>query len=230
MRFITNVSIQKKLVRVIMLTSGIALALACVLFAIYNFTMFRIGEVRELTSLAEIVGNNSSAALIFDDLQTGKDVLKSLQMDDRIEAAAVYDNKGKIFVSFNQNSSNPNVFLSEPDPSVDSFTLQKLNISLPIQLNGETIGTIRIISRQKSLIKLVGENGLIVFLVLIISSIVAYLVSKKLESMISSPILHLSDKVSQVSVDRDYSIRATKTTQDEMGNLIDRFNEMLDRI
>ncbi len=230
MRFITDVSIQKKLVRVIMLTSGIALALACVLFAIYNFTMFRIGELRELTSLAEIVGNNSSAALIFDDPQTGKDILKSLQIDNRIEAAAVYGKNGKVFVSFNQNHSTPDIFLSEPDTSIDSFTLRKLNIILPIQLNEETIGTIRIIGRQKSLIKLLLENGLIVFLVLLISSIVAYLVSKKLESMISSPILHLSDKVSQVSVDRDYSIRATKTTQDEMGNLIDRFNEMLDRI
>jgi signal transduction histidine kinase/ActR/RegA family two-component response regulator len=230
MRFITDVSIQKKLIRVIMLTSGIALALACVLFAIYNFTMFRIGEVRELTSLAEIVGNNSSAALVFDDSQTAKDVLSSLKMDDRIEGAAVYDKNGKIFASFNRNHSEANVFLSKPNSSINSFTLQKLDIELPIQLNEETIGTIRIISHQKSLIKLLGENGLIVFLVLIISSIVAYLVSKKLESMISSPILHLSDKVSQVSINRDYSIRAKKTTQDEMGNLIDRFNEMLDRI
>lgn len=230
MRFITDVSIQKKLIRVIMLTSGIALALACVLFAIYNFAMFRIGEVRELTSLAEIVGNNSSAALVFDDSQTAKDILNSLQMDDRIEAAAVYDKNEKIFASFNDNQSEPNVFLSKSNSSVNSFTIQKLDIELPIRLHGETIGTIRIISRQKSLIKLLGENGLIVFIVLIVSSIVAYLVSKKLESMISSPILHLSDKVSQVSIDRDYSIRATKTTQDEMGNLIDRFNEMLDRI
>jgi len=213
-----------------MLTSGIALALACVLFAIYNFTMFRIGEVRELTSLAEIVGNNSSAALVFDDSQTAKDVLNSLQMDDRIEAAAVYDKSGKVFASFNRNNSETNVFLSKPNSSINSFTLQKLDIALPIQLNEETIGAIRIISQQKSLIALFGENIPIVFLVLIISSIVAYLVSKKLESMISSPILHLSDKVSQVSINRDYSIRATKTTQDEMGNLIDRFNEMLDRI
>ncbi len=230
MRFITDVSIQKKLIRVIMLTSGIALALACVLFAIYNFTMFRIGEVRELTSLAEIVGNNSSAALVFDDPQTGKDVLRSLQTDNRIEAAAVYDANGKIFAFFNRNDSDPNIFLSKSDSSADSFTLNKLNITLPIQLNNDTIGTIRIISHHKSLPKLLGENGLIVFIVLIISSIAAFLVSKKLESMISGPIMHLSDKVSQVSVDRDYSIRATKTTQDEMGNLIDKFNEMLDRI
>jgi PAS domain S-box-containing protein len=72
--------------------------------------------------------------------------------------------------------------------------------------------------------------GLTVFLILLVSSFVAFLLSSRLRSVIAGPISQLADATRSVSETRDYSIRAQKLSGDELGALADGFNEMLTRI
>ncbi len=67
-------------------------------------------------------------------------------------------------------------------------------------------------------------------LVILISFITAYFLASRLQRAISGPIVELTRAAFAVSVEKDYSIRATKTSEDEIGFLFDRFNEMLAQI
>src|SRR6185369_714203 len=69
-----------------------------------------------------------------------------------------------------------------------------------------------------------------VFMVLVASALAALLVSNRLQRLISRPILHLAKIARVVAVEKDYSVRAHKESEDELGEMIDGFNDMLDQI
>jgi len=66
--------------------------------------------------------------------------------------------------------------------------------------------------------------------VVLLASLGAYLASSRLQAIISGPILSLAGVAEAVSEDKDYSTRASKQSNDEVGLLIDSFNEMLEQI
>lgn len=100
MRLIRDLSIKKKLRLIIMLTVGAALALASFAFISYDQMMAREAARKNLSVLAEIIGNNSTAALTFNDPKSGLDILEGLQLLPHIEAACIYTGDGKVFVQY----------------------------------------------------------------------------------------------------------------------------------
>src|SRR5947199_157940 len=66
--------------------------------------------------------------------------------------------------------------------------------------------------------------------VLVLSLIVALGISTRLQRLVSDPVLKLSDTARIVSEKKDYGVRAQKQNEDEVGALIDSFNEMLTQI
>jgi signal transduction histidine kinase/ActR/RegA family two-component response regulator len=64
----------------------------------------------------------------------------------------------------------------------------------------------------------------------LVSVFFAFLVSSKLQKVISGPIMHLEDTMKMVSANKNYEVRAVKSYSDEIGSLIDGFNAMLSDI
>ena len=230
MPFLRDVSIQQKLRRIIMLTSGVALLLACGAFAIYEVVRFREATVRELVSMADIIGENSTAALEFNDPRTGKETLSALRADPRIVSACIYLRSGEMFATYRRTDQEeafiPPIPLDEGDYSEGGY----LTLFRPILLDDERVGTIYIQSDMREMYARLKQYALIATAVLVTSSLVAFLLSSALQRFISRPILHLADTASRVSTDSDYSLRAVTDSQDELGLLIRRFNEMLTQI
>ncbi len=71
------------------------------------------------------------------------------------------------------------------------------------------------------------QNVGIVAVVLIVASLIAFVISARLQRFISEPILQLSETARAVSERKDYGVRAEKHGRDELGVLIDSFNDML---
>src|SRR5215831_5391910 len=97
-----NLSIRRKQLLIIMLTSSIALLLACAAFTAYELITFRKGMVRNLSTLAEIVGNNTSAALDFSDAAAASETLSALKAEPDIIGACLYARKGGIFARYDR--------------------------------------------------------------------------------------------------------------------------------
>ena len=89
MRLLRNAPIKRKLMLVIMLTSGISMLLVCTAVTIYESILFRKDATDQLTTMAEMIGNNSKAPLIFQDAKSATETLDALRADSRIVAASV---------------------------------------------------------------------------------------------------------------------------------------------
>ena len=72
--------------------------------------------------------------------------------------------------------------------------------------------------------------GQFVLVILLGALVLTVLVTSQLQRVISGPILNLASVANSVREERDYSLRATKETSDELGQLVDGFNEMLAEI
>jgi PAS domain S-box-containing protein len=226
-----NLSIRHKQMLIVMLTSSIALLLACATFTAYELITFRKGMVRNLSTLAEIVGNNTSAALDFTDATAAAETLSALKAEPDIIGACVYARKGGVFARYDR-SGDTNSFRPPATASQEGYSFQKdrLVLSHPIRLKGETMGVVYLESDLHALYGLLTRFASIVGLVFLASLLIAFVVSSRLERLVSGPILHLAQVARAVAVDKNYTVRARRQSGDEMGSLIVGFNDMLDQI
>ncbi len=231
-RSFRNSSIRVKLLFMMALNSSFALLLAGVILLGYETFQYRVTATRELTTMADLIGVGSTAALSFADERAANETLASLRGVPRIVGAGIYDQRGRIFATYrNANSlSVPAPPPTKPGTRGAYFEGGNLLIFHPIILQGERIGTIYLRSEMnEAYVRLLG-NIEIVCIVLLVSLGLALLLSSRIQRVISGPIAALVSVARLVSSTKNYSIRATKVADDEIGVLIDSFNEMLSQI
>ncbi len=213
-----------------MLTTSVALLLAALGFFLYDLLEFRNTETRELSSVADIIGAHSTAALKFQDSISGRETLETLSIDPRVVSARLYTQEDEIFASYNRDRKSKIVLPSQPRPAGSYFEQGQILIFRPILLNGKKVGTIFIHSDLQNFYERLQQYGIIAFIVLVISLLGAFLLSSKLQKTISFPILHLSNLANRVSTEKNYSLRAVNESQDELGELVNQFNDMLSQV
>lgn len=222
-------SIQKQLNFIIMVTSLGSLLLAVAAFMVYDWISYRNSLVREMTGLAKLVGRNSVALLEFKDAQEGKEMLSSLEADSRVVAAALYDKERSLFSTFSR-SGRQDPFLYTPRRDGVYFEKGTLLLFQAIQNEGERLGTLFIHSTLKDLETRFKQYAVLSGGILVISGLLAFFMSSRLQRRISGPILALTKTVNRISDHRDFSVRGVKQNDDEIGLLVERFNEMVDQI
>ncbi len=230
MRFLQNVSIQRKLMRIIMLTSSVSLLLASGAFFVYELVTFRDAATQELLSIADIIAANSTAALEFNDPEAGEEILASLNAQEQIISAFIYNEEGTLFTTYRQGGLEGDFAPPGLREEGSYFEGGRLIVFRPIVLQGEKIGTISIESDLRLFYARLKGVSVIVAIALAAASLVAFLLSSRLQRLISQPVLHLAETASLVSTQKNYSLRAVSQSRDELGLLVDRFNEMLDQI
>jgi PAS domain S-box-containing protein len=230
MQLFQNTSIQRKQMLVIMLTSVAAVVLACAGFVANEVVAYRQELVWSLTSLAQMIGNNSTGALDFNDPKVAEDMLSALRVRQNIIAACIYTKDGNPFAKY--LSTKVPAGRSVPKPEADGyrFTNGRLILFHGIESNGDKIGSIYLESDLGRLTARLRECALIVTIMLVASMVAAFLLSSRLQRWLSEPILHLAKTARAVALEKNYAIRATKRSQDELGMLTDDFNAMLSQI
>jgi PAS domain S-box-containing protein len=215
--------------KVIMLTSGIVLVMTCAAFFVYEYITAREMMRRQVITLGQIIATNSTAALAFDNSQDAAETLNALKAENNIRAAALYDKDGKLFAKY-PSSISPFYIPSHPGALSYHFTDSYLEGFQAVEQNGTRLGTIFLRSDMKQMYRRFMLYGIIAVVFIIISFIFAWVISKRLQRTISTPILQLADTAKIVSDDQNYSVRAIKRSDDEVGTLTDAFNHMLTRI
>ena len=230
MQFLKKTSIKGKQTLIVVLTSGAALLLACAAFATYEVMTFRATMVDNLSTLTEIIGNNSSAALDFSDPKAATETLSALRAQPNIKGACIYTSKGNVFAVYDR--ANDGKTFSPPLRQTNTIKFSKNSLELfrPIVRDNETLGTVYVLSDLNALYSRLDKYVLIAIAVFFASGLVALLLSSQLGRLISGPILSLVQTARAVTVEKNYSVRAVKQSEDELGVLIDAFNEMLKQI
>ncbi|HEV3201680.1 MAG TPA: response regulator [Bryobacteraceae bacterium] len=229
LRALRKLSIKHKLQGIIMLTVTAALLLVCgVLFASSLIGM-RSNMSGELELLARMVGQNSTAALSFNDHESARDLLQGLRAQPALAAGYLYSADGKVFASY----LRPGTIKAPPAvPSVyrTAFETGRLTVFQPVVLEGQLLGSIYLESDLHDLHdRLVSSVGISLGL-LACAGAFAFVLATRLQRFISDPVIHLVQTAKSVARLKNYGIRARKQTDDELGTLIDGFNEMLSEI
>lgn len=225
-----DISIKRKLTLIIMVASVLAVLFVSGGFVAYELVSYQRSMTRDLQTVAEIIGNESTSALSFNDQDRQEEILGgiSITAERHIIAAAIYKD-GKIFAQYPPNAA-PGLLPEKPGPLGAHFDHDSLNLFHEIRFKGETMGTVYLksdlLERHDRLVR----YSQIVLLFVVISTIAVYFLSTFLQRIVTRPIFHLAAQARAVSEQKDYSVRATKHGNDELGQLIEGFNEMLSQI
>jgi signal transduction histidine kinase/DNA-binding response OmpR family regulator len=225
-----NLSIRQKLTAIVMAVSIASLLLASVAFVIYDVITFRQRMADDLAVVADGIGINSAAALSFDVQGSGQEILGALRAHPRIVSACIFNREGRLF-SFYQRTGVKQPFHPPALRSVGHyFEDQGLLLFRDVFQDGEKIGTVFIQSDMEELHDRLKGYARIVAIVLLASSLLALVLTARLQGLVSTPLLRLAEIETRVSREKDFSLRAVKESSDELGVLIDGFNEMLVQI
>jgi len=86
---VPDTPIRRRLMAMILLTSSTVLLLICAAFFTYEFLTFRQSTIAHLTTLGDVIADNSTAALAFANADDAREVLSALRAERRIVAAGL---------------------------------------------------------------------------------------------------------------------------------------------
>ncbi len=224
-----HISIKRKLTLIIMLTSSVVLFLACAAFITLDTTTFRRELSERINILAEVVGSNCAAAIDFKDVKAAEEALAALRADENFVAACVYSADNRVFATYRRDGASSFV-APVARASGQEFTANELRVFRPIEQGGVRTGTIFVVSDLREIASRLRRYIVIVGVMFLTSLFVALALSSQLQRLVSDPILHLAQVTRSVALEKNYSVRAVKQSNDELGQLVDGFNEMLGQI
>jgi signal transduction histidine kinase len=233
MDWFRDLHIRRKLTVITMATSSAALLLASAAFLLHDLVNFRRLLVADLSTLARIIGSNSTGAVVFNDQERARETLAALEADPHVLWACIYSQgggQGGRRLAGYVRGGGAVEFPASPPAAGHRFADGRVLLSTPIVFDGERIGTVLLQSDLEEIRQRLFRYLGIGAVVLLASSLFALVVSANLQRLISRPILDLVRTAHAVSERKDFSVRAAKAHDDELGRLVDAFNEMLDEI
>jgi PAS domain S-box-containing protein len=219
-------SIKKRVRAVILAASAVVLLVTAAAFVTYEAIDFRAQLARSLSTVATVVADNSAAPLAFNNAAVAEEILGALRADPDIVAAALYDDAGALFAKYPPTLQNE-LLPAQPEKAGYQFRDGALVVFEPVMQEQRPIGTLYLQSSLRGLYEQFWLYGMIVMAVLFGMLALAFVLSTLLQRRISDPVLALTQAAQTVTQRRDYSVRAPKLTEDELGTLTDAFNRML---
>jgi len=229
---ISRIPLQRQLRATILLVTGVAILLASIGFLGYEVYSFRSAMVRDLDTLAEMIGSNSTGALVFDDAGVAQETLSALAARSSVESAFLLDASGERFAQFTRDGVPDGATVEartwERDGSV--FDGGRLISARTITMDGERLGRVVLISDMGELTKRLRRYASAMGAILAVTALIAVFLAAKLQRALTRPIRQLSEAARSVTERRDYSLRVGRCADDEVGVLTDAFNGMLEEI
>ncbi|HEY3738317.1 MAG TPA: ATP-binding protein, partial [Bryobacteraceae bacterium] len=231
-RWFDNSRVKTKLQVIVLATLAVALIPASTAILLYDWSASRAAVVADLSTLAAILGENSSAPLMFDDSKAADDVLAGLKSNPAISRAVLFEKQGAVLAHYRKQGLKPDPASWQTESHIDRSWIEGGTVKLvhTIHQREATIGAIYLESSLAATNARLWRFAAIVLAIFGVTSALAVLLSTRLQKKISRPIAHLSETAREVSVVRDYSCRAMKDADDDLGGLVDAFNSMLGEI
>lgn len=222
-----DLSIRTKLIFGFMLTSLVALLITMASLGVYDRSSLREEALRDASVLTGVIGENAASSIAFNDSQTARSTLAALRSQPHILSGYLYDHEGNLFAQYTTGPTHPPAVMPH-----DGYTMTESDIVVvgPVRFNGARVGTVVLHSDLAEVADRRRRYIEIAVVVLIGASFIALLLAAAYQRVISRPIKELLSVEKRVSREKDYSLHATKYANDEIGQVIDGFNEMLSEI
>ncbi len=217
----SHLSVRAKLMVVTMTACGSALALVSAGVVTNELVSAREQLTTQLASVADVAGASSTAAVQFGDARAAAEALTALGADPSIESARIDVVDGEELARYGPELAR------DPAGTGAVSSGRSIIVSRPIVLDGSRIGVIHVQGSMSGLSARLRRYAVILGAVVALAGVVAFALASALQGTFARPLLRLSKAAGEVASSRDYSVRAIKEHDDELGGLVDRFNEML---
>ncbi|HJV97006.1 MAG TPA: histidine kinase dimerization/phospho-acceptor domain-containing protein, partial [Albitalea sp.] len=219
-------SLRHKVMVVVLSTTVVALMLSATALLIYELRSFQLSWLNDLQTQADIVGRVSAAALAFDDRADATASLALLGLRPQITAAAIYRADGDLFATYPASPSADANIPQRGGPPGHTIRNETLELVQPIIENDKQLGTVYLRASYDINSRLLDYLAILASVVLT-SLAIAALVMGRLQRTITTPILDVAQVARSVMQSRNFALRASKSSDDEVGMLVDAFNDML---
>jgi PAS domain S-box-containing protein len=223
-------SIQQKLTLIVLLTSGAALLVASISVLAYEWSTAHAGLGREMATLADIVGANSTAPLAFNDSKAGTETLATMSAQVEVTAAALYTRDGRLFASYHRSTRGGLLPPRAPQDGPPQWGGGVLTFTRPLFLEGDRVGSLWLEADLAEMEHRFTRYAAIVMATIVFAAGVAMGLAARLQRFITRPIGHLAQVAHDVAEEKNFGVRASKFGNDDVGVLIDAFNEMLTQL
>jgi signal transduction histidine kinase len=245
--FLLDTPIRRKIITIVMIICSTVMLIAYCIIA-YSQWQSRHQLLRNsVSTLTRVIGINCGASLAFHDAETGEEILSALKSEKQVVSAELFTPDGKKFASYqthyaipqnllNRIINNPIIdfylFLPKQQNELEQLVYGKgfLEVTQKILAGTRIVGSIRLRVSLLELYENFTKQALLMAGVLGAMLIVAFLLARTMQKLISRPVLHLAGVVKSVANSKDYNLRATAEGNDELGDLIKGFNTMLETI
>jgi two-component system, sensor histidine kinase len=231
MKRFRDLSISWKLTLLAVMTSLLVLVGTAVAFSVIDHRMSKAEMIESYSTTADMVGGNCLNALEGNDSSQANRVLSLLRLDPQVVMATIYDANQNSFATFNFNQQH--VPKMDAVRSLDGVFSHDglLNLFRPIRTaEGTTIGHLYLQVEPVKLWVRLRSHVRLAVIVLGGSLLISIALAAWLQRAISNPILQLVQTAQRVVQSNDYSLRAEKYSEDELGELVTKFNQMLDTV
>lgn len=229
----SNLSIRYKLQSIILLACTSALLLSTAFLFYVQRKHLRENLQNEITTIADIISENSRAAVAFEDQQMLGSILQSLSAKPIITQGIIYGQDGKVlgkYVNESRKLQGHPVGTGSNHQTSFIFHRNYVEISKPITMYSETLGKLYIEVDLHETNRRVWEIGISIFAVSVVGLLLAAVLSTRLMKVIVDPITSLSRLTEEITEKKTYDARHRVTTRDEIGTLGTGFNAMLEEI
>ena len=231
-RFFRKLSIRTKLTLITMLACSGGILVACFAFGAYDLFQVRQAIVEAVDTHAAIIVGNSTAALSFGDPSDAAGTLGSLRGAREVELAEMFTTDGRVLATYARDESLRPLLPQHPGETTTGprFGKNYIEVYRPVLLDGRRVGTVYLRAGLEQLRARIRTYLFTLVGVIFAACATALLLVHRAQRLISGPVLHLADTARRFTAEQDYSVRATKITEDEVGALTDVFNDMLQQM
>lgn len=221
-------SVRGKLLLVVATTALMALLIAGAAVITYDLRTYEQSRVEDLDTLADVLAAAAAPAVAFKDRQEANASLAMLRVRPTILGGAIYTPGDGVFAAYSPYELGPPELLAAAEGG-HAIQGGRIALAKPVREKGERVGTLYLVAKYESAARL-ADTAAIVAAVLAFSLLCAVLGSIWLQGKFTRPLLDIANASRRVIERRDFSVRVEKTTQDEVGELVDAFNAMVDEV
>jgi PAS domain S-box-containing protein len=231
LRFFRDVPIRRKLIVLLLLASVSGVVLTGLGLAGYAWTSRRAAMESDLALVSSIIASNATAALAFHDAVTANEILSAIQAKPDLETGCLYLGElGAAPRLFARYSITEVDCPTQPGAAGVRFEGGALVSVQPVAQAGERLGWLRLQASLEPLKRAIAVQGGIMLSIVGFSVLVSVGIAFAMQRAFAGPILRLAQAAREVSETRNYGLRVTVDSQDEVGGLAEDFNAMLGKI
>jgi signal transduction histidine kinase len=234
-RWFQELRLARKLIAIGVATTALTVLAACITIVAFDLSSSRARLAREVELLGDVVASNLTAAVAFGDPTAAREILSSVSANKHIISATVRLTDGSTFAAY-ARGGRPASFAAEDAALATGqrvwhlWTNRRLVLARPVKLRQDMLGTLVVTSDTAEVESRALQFGGVISCVLIGAILMALALTSRLQQTISRPLLELSAATRAVTSEHHYDLRVTKEGNDEIGDLVDGFNEMLREI